>query len=60
MVLPNEGGWFDVKSGHPGPERWYKVDTDGNCTCDAFADWQKCSHLEAVLEYARRVMGEAI
>lgn len=54
MVSPNEGGWFDVKSGHSGKQ--YRVDTDGNCDCPAYAEWHHCSHQEAVLKYARRVL----
>lgn len=54
QVTPNEGGWFDVRSGHTGKQ--YRVDTDGNCDCLAYSEWHHCSHQEAVLEFAKQVL----
>jgi hypothetical protein len=62
VVTPNEGGWFDVLSSRSGET--YRVSTDGECSrtdgtkCPGFATRHTCSHLEAVLAHARKVLGK--
>lgn len=61
VVTPDERGWFNVLSNHSG--LMYRVDTDGQCrrasgeACPRFNNAGTCSHLAAVLEHARRVLG---
>jgi hypothetical protein len=52
-VEPNEGGWYDVKSGNSG--KTYRVTPVGGdkatCDCEAGKHDRLCSHVKAVIQH---------
>lgn len=62
VVMPNGGGWFDVRSGRSG--QLYQVvplgGQEASCTCLGYEHTKKpCSHIAAVIELARELLPAA-